>query len=320
MIQLKGTVWRACAGTFLAAALVLPSAQAGLIFTGGGSVTSYGVAPYGGAPNNIAPTYIGNNVTTAITGRNDILTSPDGGFLTANPVVANNIASYALPYNNYTFQIGGGNGFGPFGAADTLVTPTLIGFDLADSVPGGGSASYMITSTDTTFTADAFGFLGNLGSFLAIRGNNPFGNDAVASSLITEYSINGGGWVYVPQLVLAAAGGGNSVAIGPNGAFMANTAVGFGGTFQGAAFANWGAIGLAPGNTIRVISTLTAYADPASFDSFLPDNGLLLDNGIDISNVTLLSSDATDVPEPGAFMLMGAGLLGVGLIRRRKKA
>ena len=76
-----------------------------------------------------------------------------------------------------------------------------------DFGPGGGSASYMITSTDTTFVTDAFGYAGNIGSFLSIRGNNPFAANAVATSLVTEYKVDGLGWVNVGALVLAAAGG-----------------------------------------------------------------------------------------------------------------
>src|ERR1700761_9548621 len=68
-------------------------AFAGLIFDGGNGAISFGVAPYGGAPNVGGPTYIADNVT----GRNDILTSPGlgtlGGYLTASPVIANNIAT-----------------------------------------------------------------------------------------------------------------------------------------------------------------------------------------------------------------------------------
>src|SRR5207248_185287 len=89
--------------------------RAALIYNGGTGAISFGVAPYGGAPNIGGPTYIADNVT----GRNDILTSPGlgtlGGYLTASPVVANNIASYggALPLS--ASQVGGGNASGAFG-------------------------------------------------------------------------------------------------------------------------------------------------------------------------------------------------------------
>ena len=76
---------------------------------------SFGVAPYGGARNVGGPTYIADNVT----GRNDILTSPGlgtlGGYLTASPVVANSIASYAGALPLVEFQVGGGNGAVPSG-------------------------------------------------------------------------------------------------------------------------------------------------------------------------------------------------------------
>src|SRR5580692_12774708 len=84
---------------------------AGTIYNGGTGVIVMGVAPYGGAPNVGGPTYITNNFT----GNNDILTSPGlgtlGGYLTASPVIANNIFSngpLATPFSGT--QIGGGNG------------------------------------------------------------------------------------------------------------------------------------------------------------------------------------------------------------------
>src|SRR5947209_11626800 len=92
------------------------SAFANLIDTGATGGISFGVAPYGGAPNVGGPTYIANNIT----GRNDILTSPGlgtlGGYLTANPVIANNI--FSVGPENFPIgatQTGGGNGNGAVG-------------------------------------------------------------------------------------------------------------------------------------------------------------------------------------------------------------
>ncbi len=88
-----------------------------------------GVAPYGGAPNIGGPTYIANNFT----GLNDILTSPGlgtlGGYLTASPVIANNILSdgpAALPLSDSL--VGGGNGNGAFGSGSAVNTGSLVGF------------------------------------------------------------------------------------------------------------------------------------------------------------------------------------------------
>src|SRR6185437_3745919 len=103
----------------LVAAFLLVSAPAfaGLIENPGSGVIVMGVAPYGGAPNVGGPTYLANNFT----GLNDILTSPGlgtlGGYLTASPVIANNIVSFgpaALPM--FDTQVGGGNGNGAFGS------------------------------------------------------------------------------------------------------------------------------------------------------------------------------------------------------------
>src|SRR5436305_1864998 len=112
-------------------------ASAGLIFSGGTGAISMGVSPYGGAPNVGGPTYIADNVT----GRNDVLTSPglgtQGGYLTASPVLGNNIFSLggALPLSG--LQVGGGNGTGPFGSGAAGETGPTVAFALADSGPGG---------------------------------------------------------------------------------------------------------------------------------------------------------------------------------------
>ncbi len=100
---------RICAPIFF----ISVSGFAAPIYTGGTGAISMGVAPYGGAPNVGGPTYIANNFT----GLNDILSSPGlgtlGGYLTASPVLANNIATtgvVALPVA--LAQAGGGNGAG----------------------------------------------------------------------------------------------------------------------------------------------------------------------------------------------------------------
>ncbi|MEJ0091421.1 MAG: hypothetical protein WDM80_16960 [Limisphaerales bacterium] len=99
----------------LTAAVVSPLAvNAQLNYIGAGTdagVISFGRHGYG-LPQPGIPTYIGNNFS----GLNDVLSSPGGTFLTANPVIANNILSIAGNTPMFGFQIGGGNGNGAFGS------------------------------------------------------------------------------------------------------------------------------------------------------------------------------------------------------------
>ena len=284
------------------------NAHAGIVYIGGVGETVYGVTAYGGAPQAL-PNYL---LTNNVTGFNDILTSPGGGFLTANPVVAANIAQTGIrPLALYSFKIGGGNGNGPFGAGQTLITGPQVGFTLRDAAPGGGSASYSITSWTTNYRITAGGFVGDLGTYLSIGGRLPAVNSAVAASLVSNYYLNN---VYVGEtspLILAAAGNGNFQAVGGNGAALA---FGPGGTFRGLAIDNvLGA--LAAGNTIKVVSTLTAYADPASLDAIAPDLSLIPGAVLPTS----ISDVAGGVPEPAAWslMLIGVGAMGAALRRRR---
>jgi len=284
-------------------------AQAGIAYIGGVGDTVYGVAPYG-LPAQVNPAFIADNVT----GFNDILASPGHGFLLASPVIANNISQTGiagLPLAS--FQIGGGNGFGAFGAGATAITGPRVGFQLADSGPGGGTASYAISSWTSNYVVTAGGFAGNLGTFLSIGGTLPAVGSAGVASLVSNYYLNG---AYVGQttpLVLAAAGNGNFQALGGNGA-----AVRFAGnSYRGLA------IDLVPatlgvGNTITVVSTLTEFADPASIDSIAPDLSLL--PGFSLPDFAF-SDVSGGVPEPAiwAMMLAGMGCLGGGLRARRRQ-
>jgi hypothetical protein len=306
----------AAASAFAALALAPPAfaarVAAPIVFTGGVGDTVYGVAPYGGGPQG-APSFIGDNVT----GFNDILASPGHGFLTANPVIANNISQFGiagLPLGS--FQIGGGNGFGPFGAAATLITGPRVGFRLLDAgQPGLGSLSYAISSWTTNFKVKAGGFKGNLGTFLSVGGLLPAVQSADAVSLVSNYYVNG---VYVGQttpLILAAAGNGNFQALGGSGAAVA---------FQGGGIWRGLAVDLLPavlpaGDTIKVVSTITEFADPASIDSIVPDLSLL--PGVSLPDFAF-SDVSGSVPEPAAWvsMLLGFGAIGAAMRARRRTA
>ena len=195
-------------------------AFAGLIFNAGNGAIVMGVAPYGGAPNVGGPTYIANNVT----GRNDILTSPGlgtlGGYLTASPVIANNIVSDggALPLAQS--QTGGGNASGAFGAGAGTNSGTDMAFALADSGPGGGSASYLISAADFTMmdVGAPIAAGSTFGAYLSIAGLVPLVGNADVASLRVHVSdtagVFGAGGLDLPQLVLAISRNGAGPGIG----------------------------------------------------------------------------------------------------------
>ncbi len=133
------------AGSIIAGGVLAPN--------GGTGAISFGVAPPRRGPECWRThLYIGDNVT----GFNDILSSPGlgtlGGYLTASPVLANNIASYGGALPLYAVQVGGGNGAGAFGSGAAENLGSAMGFALADSGAGGGSASYLISAANYSFT------------------------------------------------------------------------------------------------------------------------------------------------------------------------
>jgi hypothetical protein len=285
-------------------------------YNGGNGITSFGVASYG-APVPGVPTYIPNNFT----GLNDILSSPGGTFQTANPVIANNIASYgpgALP--SAFFQVGGGNVNGAFGAGTVTNVGTGVGFTLADSGPAGGSASYEIASWNANYTAPA-GYAGTYGNVLSIGGVLPAVGSAAVAALQTEVtSANPAspffGGVALPQLVLAdaeiAPGVFSWVAVGGTGAaILTNLA----GGYSGLAF-NSAVVAIPVGDAFTVTSTLTVYADPASIDTIAPDLSLLPGFNLPTFDVGAVT------PEPGSIVLAGMGVVALAWagFNRRKRA
>ncbi len=218
--------WRRAAVMIAASLLVVgspsaPPARAGVTYDGGTGGIAFGVAPYGGAPNVGGPTYIANNFT----GNTDILTSPGlgtlGGYLTASPVVANNIASFGPgPLPMGASQVGGGNGSGAFGSGVVVNSGPVVGFSLADSGPGGGSASYEITSGIIHYTVQgaAVPAGSSFGAYLSMGGAVPLvGNaDVVAlRALVTDTAgVFGAGGLDLPQMVLAISRNGSGAGIG----------------------------------------------------------------------------------------------------------
>jgi hypothetical protein len=310
---------------------------AGTIYNGGTGDIVMGVAPYGGAPNVGGPTYIADNFT----GLNDILSSPGlgtlGGYLTASPVVANNIygvGPVALPVG--LTDTGGGNGSGAFGSGSAYNGGNFATFALSDSGPGGGSASYMIVSGSTTYTVVGAPVAAGTtyGAYLAIGGSVPvIGNTDVASLRVHDSDTDdvfGAGGTDLPQEVLAisrngagagignynivtiaGAGGGNAGLILDNGVTGAFRALAVDNETLGAP--------LPVGDVISVEWTMTVFSDPASFDSIdatLQTDLLNLTGPLPALAVTDVSGANVATPEPGMPVLMASGLAAIWLYRR----
>jgi len=301
-------------------------AWAGLNYNGGTGAISFGVAPYGGAPNVGGPTYIADNVT----GRNDILTSPGlgtlGGYLTASPVIANNIASYGGALPLFAGQVGGGNGAGPFGSGFVSNLGSQVGLALTDSGPGGGSASYAIAAGNISYTVAgaAIPVGSNFGAYLSMAGSVPLVGNADVEALRVHISdtagVFGAGGTDLPQLVLAISRNGAGAGIGNynivtiGGAAGGNAGLildnGVNGSFRALAVDNQAlAAALPVGDILSISYCLTAYADPANLDTFDPGLSLdLLNLTGPLPDISLVSTPGA-VPEPASIGMMAVALL-----------
>lgn len=302
----------------LAIFLAAFSAQAVPVYTGGIGGVSFGVTPYG-LPVPGTPTYILNNFN----GRFDILSSPGGTFLTANPVVANNIASFGPgPLPGFGTWTGGGNGWGPFGSSTIAINGPQIGYNITDTAPGSGSASYAIGTWSATFNEPA-GYVGGYGTYLSISGSVPaIGNAAVAAlrTHITSANpaspfFNGGLGIELPQLVLANSQTGlgvfSFVALGGSGAAMLTDIFG---NFRGLAINNFG-IAIPAGDVFTAESTLTIYADPAMIFDLDPltDPALMAAVGVPLPQFGVVQA-----PEPATGSLLAVGFLVACVFRSRR--
>jgi hypothetical protein len=297
------------------------AAKAQLNYVGGGvdaGVISFGVTGYG-PPVPVIPTYIANNFS----GLNDILSSPGGTFLTADPSVGNNILSGQNIVPMMGVQVGGFNGNGPFGSGSISINGPNVNFGISDVGAGGGSASYGIGTWDASFTTGAAG-VANFGAFLSIAGNLPALNSAGVASLQIHISDTagtfGGGQDLAPMVLANSITGFDGfgvpiysfVALGGSGAAMLADAFG---NFRGLSIDNLGA--LPAGDAVSAIATLTIYADPMSFSGYDPIDDTAL---IAATGTTLPTSGITAAPEPATPMLAAAGGLVLMLLNKFRRA
>ena len=195
---------------------------------------------------------------------------------------------------------------------------------LADSGPGGGSASYTITGGNITYTVAGAAIPAgtNYGAYLDMAGSVPLVGNADVTGLRVHVSdtagVFGAGGSDLPQMVLAISRNGAGAGIGNynivtiGGVAGGNAALildnGVTGTFRALSVDNL-ALGAAlpVGDILSVSYAVTGFADPASFSTFDPTNS------IDLLSLTgPLPTDAlvgsVPTPEPCSLCL---GVLGV---------
>jgi hypothetical protein len=302
-------------------------ARAALVYTGSNnSAISFGATNYGGGAQ-ITPKWIPDNVT----GLNDILASPGGTFQLANPVVGNNVASVGpaaygpgvSQFLNWTGGVAPLSG-APFGTGSAAIYGPAATFALTDATPGGGgTASYGIETWNSYYTQTT-AYHGTFGTFLSIGGNVGLANSSAVAALQTEVYVTSGGvttpYAFAPLiLAIGNVGGGlySYVALSQANALSGAAVIvnPLTGGFSGLAIDNYAA-NFAAGSTIKVTSTLTFYADPASIDVITPDLSLL--PGLSLPGESFGGS----VPEPGSVVMGGTAMLALSLLgwmRRRAR-
>ena len=301
-----------CAGLLAFTAFFLPShLQSAVILTAAMGGISYGVAPYG-APSQPTPIFSFDTNT----GFFDILSSPGGGFLTANATAGNNISETGeqniLGSVLEASQLGGTNGLGNFGYGQGDVTNNAIGdVAVSDSGPGGGTLSYGIFNTIDTFK-QVGAFNGTIGVVLPIAGVVPFVNSASAASLIeTVTDLTTGVVTGVPIAAIGIAGNGRTSLVGNAGTALVTRGTAFSALAVSTTNANF-----ADGDMLQVATVFTVFADPSSLDVTSIDPSLLEMSGAVLPGEQF--AQLTPSPEPGAFLLAAAPLVFAFVWWRRK--
>jgi hypothetical protein len=117
-------------------------------------------------------------------------------------------------------QVGGSNASGAFGSGAMSNLGTQVGLALADSGPGGGSASYAIGAGNITYTVAGAPIAAGstYGAYLTMAGSVPLVGNADVLGLRVHISdtagVFGAGGTDLPQLVLAISRNGAGAGIG----------------------------------------------------------------------------------------------------------
>ncbi len=219
-----------------------------------------------------------------------------GGFLTASPVIANNIfsdgpvalplaASYLISAASFSYT----DVLAPIAAGTTY--GAYIG--IAGFVPLVGNADVAGLRVHLSDTAGVFGAGGQdlPQMVLAISRNG-------AGAGIGNYNI----------VTIGGAAGGNAVLILDNGAT---------GAFRALAVDSQALAAPIPvGDVVSVLVTLTAYSDPASFSSIFPLDLDLLNLTGPLPDLALTGTQAA-TPEPATLGVLAAAALGLCGLRKR---
>lgn len=203
----------------------------------------------------------------------------------ASPVIHDSVASFSSIVLNQGMT---GNGTTPVQASRSDINNAFDN-NLATmySLGIGGSAAFIIDPATNAITSGSVIELTNLGS----------GHKESAKLYL---GVNGAGWVEIGELLNSELGGtATQIADATIAAITASA--------SGASTTYTLSVGSGVFNSLMLVDTSAGRnAASSAFDGF------------DITELRVTSDGGVAVPEPAALALFGAGLLGLGLVRRRK--
>jgi hypothetical protein len=196
-------------------------------------------------------------------------------------------------------------GLGSIGASDIFVSFNLIGNGFAVTFSPVGGGEWAVTTGQTGFLETNFRIL-----------------DSTGSARITNYSsiVSLGNSYNEDTNAVAGSGSGPVVTLRKYVQDWNATPDGLGGTLTGLET-------LLTSNNVSLPGSLTASAPPQTVSGGLANAYVIVDKldlvaGSRPNAVAAVSSYSnvfgTDIPEPMTFALMGAGLVGIAVLRRRR--